>query len=125
MHVIYSNNESVSPNPRNPLEDYTIYVVDVHSQTLVHKLTFNTDKIFLSHNQGLYLYKDRLAILSVQHQTIHMYKLGMDKGKLTKLYSVGRTVYDTDEYLLSCTGEVLSYIYIWHQISIQNSIIDC
>ena len=51
MHVIYSNNESVSPNPRNPLEDYTIYVVDVHSQTLVHKLTFNTDKIFLSHNQ--------------------------------------------------------------------------
>merc|ERR1719204_2116513 len=69
MHVIYSNNESVSPNPRNPLEDYTIYVVDVHSQTLVHKLTFNTDKIFLSHNQGLYLYKDLLAILSVQHQT--------------------------------------------------------
>ena len=65
------------------------------------------------HNQGLYLYKDRLAILSVQHQTIHMYKLGMDKGKLTKLYSVGRTVYDTDEYLLSCTGEVLSYIYTY------------
>ena len=68
--------------------------------------TFNIDKIFLSHNQGLYLYKDRLAILSVQHQTIHMYKLGMENGKLTKLYSVGRTVYDTDEYLLSCTGKV-------------------
>ena len=38
MHVTYSNNEAVSPNPRNPLEDYTIYVVDVHTQTLVHKL---------------------------------------------------------------------------------------
>ena len=104
MHVIYSNNESVSPNPRNPLEDYTIYVVDIKNRTCVHRLTFNTDKIFLSHNQGLYLYKDRLAILSVQHQTIHMYKLDK-KGALTLMSSIGRTLYDTDEYLLSCTGQ--------------------
>jgi len=104
MHVIYSNNESVSPNPRNPLEDYTVYVVDIQTQTCVDRLTFNTDKIFLSHNQGLYLFKDRLAILSVQHQTVYLYKLGPD-GSLTLLSTIGRTLYDTDDYLLSCTGQ--------------------
>ena len=29
MHEIYQNNESVAPNPRNPLEDYTIHCVDI------------------------------------------------------------------------------------------------
>ena len=77
MHEIYRNNESVAPNPRNPLEDYTIHCVDIEVGVHCDSLKFKNDKIFLSHNQGIYLHKDVLAILSVQHQTIHVYQLGI------------------------------------------------
>ena len=73
MYKMYRNNESVSPNPRNPLEDYTLYIVDIQEGRLCDKINFKTDKIFLSHNQGLYLNKDALAVLSVQHQTVHIF----------------------------------------------------
>ena len=70
----------MAPNPRNPLEDYTIHCVDIEVGVHCDSLKFKNDKIFLSHNQGIYLYKDILAILSVQHQTIHIYQL--DTGYL-------------------------------------------
>lgn len=104
MHVIYQNNESVSPNPRNPLEDYTIYLVDIHKMRNSDSIKFSNDKIFLSHNQGLYLYKDRLAILSVQHQTIHVFQVRKG-GRFSEIYKIGRTLYDTDQFLLTVTGQ--------------------
>ena len=51
LHEIYRNNESVSPNPRNPLENYTLYSVDMVDGVLCDTIKFKTDKIFLSHNQ--------------------------------------------------------------------------
>ena len=103
MHCIYRNNESVSPNPKHPLEDYTLYCVDIEEGCMTHSISFKTDKIFLSHNQGIYLYKDRLAILSVQHQTIHIYRI--DNGFFVEVVKLGRTLHDTDEYLLNVTGQ--------------------
>ena len=101
MYMTHQNNESVAPNPRNPLEDYTLYSVEISEGFQVDKISFKADKIFLSHNQGMYLYKDTLAVLSVQHQTIHVYKFMM--GKFVPVVKVGRCVYEDDEYLLSHT----------------------
>lgn len=103
MHNIYRNNESVSPNPKHPLEDYTLYCVDIEEGCLTDSIQFKIDKIFLSHNQGIYLYKDRLSILSVQHQTIHIYRL--ENGIFVEFVKLGRTLHDTDEYLLNITGQ--------------------
>ena len=103
MHQIYRNNESVSPNPKHPLEDYTLYCVDIEEGCLTDSIQFKIDKIFLSHNQGIYLYKDRLSILSVQHQTIHIYRL--ENGLFVEVVKLGRTLHDTDEYLLNVTGQ--------------------
>ena len=103
MHHIYRNNESVSPNPKHPLEDYTLYCVDIEEGCLTDSIQFKIDKIFLSHNQGIYLYKDRLSILSVQHQTIHIYRL--ENGLFVEVVKLGRTLHDTDEYLLNVTGQ--------------------
>lgn len=50
---------------------------------------FKVDKIFLSHNQGLYLYRDTLAVLSVQQQTIHIFRI-TDDGVFTNVRSIGR-----------------------------------
>jgi len=101
MYAIYRNNESVSPNPRNPLEDYTLHIVDMVEGRLCDKTTFKIDKIFLSHNQGLYLYGDTLAVLSVQHQTIHIFMVDSTTGSFLKLREIGRNCNDNDDFLMS------------------------
>lgn len=97
---VHRNNESVSPNPRSPLEDYTLHMVDMVTGMLKDKRTFKTDKIFLSHNQGLYLYRDTLAVLSVQHQTVHIFKVTRE-GTFVSVRTVGRFCYEDDELLVS------------------------
>ena len=104
LYAIYQNNESVSPpNPRNQLENCTIYVVDIEKGILVDKTMFKTDKIVLSHNQGIYLYRNVLAVLSIQHQTIHIFHLEAD-GTLVKDREIGRFCYDDDAMVLANSG---------------------
>lgn len=97
---MYSNNESVTPNPRYPLEDYTLHIVDIEMGRLCSSRTFKHDKIFLSHNQGLYLYRQTLAVLSVQHQTIHIFQI-TPEGNFLDIRTIGRVCYEDDDYYLS------------------------
>ncbi|XP_050307622.1 DET1 homolog isoform X2 [Anthonomus grandis grandis] len=97
FYEIYTNNESVTPTMRSPLEDYTLHLVDLHLGKLCDKRHFKVDKIFLSHNQGLYLYKDTLAVLSVQHQMIHIFQI-LD-GMFVDVRKIGRFCYEDDLYL--------------------------
>ncbi|GFY38034.1 DET1 homolog [Trichonephila inaurata madagascariensis] len=97
---IYRNNESVSPNPRSYLENYTLHLIDMKNGILCDRRTFKTDKIFLSHNQGLYLYHDFLCVLSLQHQTIHVFQV-TDSGSFVNVRNIGRFCYEDDEFYLS------------------------
>lgn len=99
FYQIYSSNEAVTPNPRSPLEDYSLHLVDLQAGRLCDTRTFKMDKIYLSHNQGLYLYKDTLAVLSVQHQAIHIFQL-ID-GIFINVHTVGRFCYEDDDFRLS------------------------
>ncbi|XP_047004950.1 DET1 homolog [Schistocerca americana] len=99
FYEIYTNNESVTPNPRSPLEDYSLHLVDIQAGRLCDTKMFKVDKIFLSHNQGLYLYKDTLAVLSVQHQTIHIFQLC--DGMFISVRTIGRFCYEDDDFILS------------------------
>ncbi|XP_044267998.1 DET1 homolog [Tribolium madens] len=96
FYEIYTNNESVTPNPRSPLENYTLHLVDLHLGKLCDSRQFKVDKIFLSHNQGLYLYKDILAVLSVQHQVIHIFQI-LD-GMFVNVRKIGRFCFEDDSY---------------------------
>ena len=80
----------MTPNPRSPLEDYSLHLVDLRGGKLCDTRHFKVDKIYLSHNQGLYLYKDILAVLSVQHQTIHIFQI-LD-GMFINVRTIGRFV---------------------------------
>lgn len=97
---IFRNNESVSPHPRSPLEDCSLHIVDIVNGRLCDTRTMKTDKIFLSHNQGLYLYEDTLAVLSVQHQTIHIFRITPD-GYFADVRTIGRFCFDDDEWLVN------------------------
>lgn len=99
FYEIYTNNESVTPSARSQLEDYSIHLIDITNGKLTDTKHFKVDKIMLSHNQGLYLYKDTLAILSLQHQNIHIFQI-VD-GMFVEVRSVGRFCYEDDEYILS------------------------
>ncbi|XP_054285444.1 DET1 homolog [Macrosteles quadrilineatus] len=99
FYEIYTNNEAVTPNPRSPLEDYSLHIVDLQHGRLCDSRQFKVDKIFLSHNQGLYLYKDTLAVLSIQHQTIHVFHI-ID-GMFVDIRKIGRFCFEDDSFLLS------------------------
>ena len=100
---VYRNNESVSPNARSPLEDYTLHLVEMETGRLCDSRHFKCDKIFLSHNQGLYLYKDTLAVLSVQQQTIHIFQVTPD-GSFIDVRTIGRFCYEDDQLVLAMIG---------------------
>ena len=68
----YRSNESVSLSGRFLLENYTLHLIDMRKGIVCHTKCFKTDKIILSHHQGLCLYKRNLAVLSIQHQAIHI-----------------------------------------------------
>lgn len=99
FYDVYTNNEAVTPNPRLLLEDISLHLVDLEAGKLCDTLNFKVDKIYLSHNQGLYLYKDRLAVLSVQHQTIYIY-LVLD-GLFVNMRVIGRFCYESDSLITS------------------------
>ena len=64
------------------------------------ELTFEKDYIWLTQNNGISMYEDTLAVLSVKNQTIHF--LHIDSlGKLVKIRSIGEFIYEDDEYTLS------------------------
>lgn len=98
FYDMYRNNESVTPNQRYPLEDYTLYLVELSTGRLCDRRQFKCDKIFLSHNQGLYLYRDTLAVLSVQQQTIHIFQVN-PSGSFIDVRSIGRFCYEDDELI--------------------------
>lgn len=101
FYSVHSNNEAVTPTLRSILEDYSLHLVDLYNGKLCDTKHFKIDKIYLSHNQGIYLYKDILAVLSVQHQTIHLFQI-LD-GMLLEIRKIGRFCYEDDHLLLNST----------------------
>ena len=75
------------------------------SGVLCDRKQFKMDKMYLSHNQGLCLYGSVLAVLSVQQQTIHVFKVS-PQGTLIQARTIGRFCYDDDEFFYSQTSHV-------------------
>lgn len=97
FYALYTNNESITPTASCPLEDYALYIIDMKEGLISDTKNFFVDKIILSHNQGLYLFNETLAVLSIQHQTIHIFHIR--DGTFTFLRSVGRFCSMEEEFL--------------------------
>ena len=81
-------------------ERVTLHVIDLERGMKTDELTFEKDYIWLTQNNGISMYEDTLAVLSVKNQTIHF--LHIDSlGKLVKIRSIGEFIYEDDEYTLS------------------------
>ena len=99
MYETFRNNESVVPNARSPLEDYSLYIIDMRGGIVSDSRPFKCDKIYLSHNQGLSLCDSTLAVLSVQHQTIHLFQI--QNGTFLPVQDIGRFCYPGDEMVFA------------------------
>lgn len=110
---VLRNNESMSVNIRFFLEDFCIYLIDMVKGKKCDQLIFKTDYIILSHNQGLYLHDDTLAVLSIQHQTIHIYHI-VDSSTTGKKFllinSIGRFCFEDDYFVISSPFEEVNSI---------------
>lgn len=114
-------------SPRSPLEDYSLYMIDLHQGRVSSHVNYKCDKIFLSHNQGIYLYNNLFAVLSVQHQTIYLYEV-ID-GVLFQILKIGRfcsqedislynAVYETQVPVREATIGSLKHrflVYLYHK----------
>ena len=91
FHEIFRGNEDISPQVQFRMEDYTLHIVDMLGGFVTDSYQFKCDKIQLAHNQGLSLCGSKLAILSIQHQTIHLFQI--NAGTFVPLHQVGRFCY--------------------------------
>lgn len=96
---LFRNNESVSPSANCQLEDYTLYLVDMKLGIVTDSRSFRLDKIYLSHNQGVSLCNTTLAVLSVQHQTVHLFQVC--DASFLPLQEIGRFCYPDDPLVFS------------------------
>lgn len=101
MYDVLRNNEGIAPNDRSPVEDCALYLIDLHVGVITDTILYRFDKIYLAHNQGLSLCGSTLAVLSVQHQTIHLYRV--DNGMFTHLQDIGEFCYPDDSLVYSET----------------------
>ena len=99
MYDIFRNSEGISPNFRSPVEDYIIYMIDLRMGMVTDSMTFQYDRIYLSHNQGLSLCKSLLSVLSVQHQTIHLYRV--NNGVFAHVQDIGMFCHPDDSLVYS------------------------
>lgn len=76
-------------------------IIDLHNGRISDSKHFKIDKIILSHNQGLYLFNDTLAILSIQHQTIHIFQIL--EGCFISVRSIGRFCCEEEQFLYYST----------------------
>ncbi|XP_058454495.1 DET1 homolog [Malaya genurostris] len=97
FYELYTNNEAIKPTATCPLEDYTLYIIDLQNGRISDSKDFKVDKIILSHNQGVYLYNDTLAILSIQHQTVYIYSIA--EGTFIMERTIGRFCCPDESYL--------------------------
>lgn len=70
---------------------------------MLEQKEFPSDYINLTHNTGVYLYKDLLAVLSLQHQQVHLLRL-TDDGELMDIKTIGEFCYEDDALFLSRTS---------------------
>eukprot|EP00731_Ephydatia_muelleri_P015761 Em0009g185a len=96
---LFRNNESVSPSANCQLEDYSLYMVDMKLGIVTDSRSFKLDKIYLSHNQGVSLCNTTLAVLSVQHQTVHLFQVS--DGSFLPVQEIGRFCYPDDPLIFS------------------------
>jgi de-etiolated-1 len=106
--VLYESRRSnESPTLRVPLENILVEMVELDTGIITDRQRFDADKIVLSHNAGFHLYEDTFAVMSVQQQIVHIFRISGD-GMFLPVRKIGRFCFDDDELII---GETIAVCY--------------
>lgn len=72
---------------------------------ILDKKVFSNDFVNLTHNTGVFLYDDLLAIVSLRYQTIHVLQV-RDAGNLVYVRAIGEFCREDDELFLNSNAQV-------------------
>lgn len=85
--------------------------------SLLDERVFSNDYVNVSHNMGVFLYDDLLAIVSLRYQRIHILQI-RDSGDLVDVRIIGDFCREDDELFLnsnaqaSWTASSSSYVFL-------------
>ncbi|KAK9828644.1 hypothetical protein WJX72_001277 [[Myrmecia] bisecta] len=74
-------------------------LVSMRDGEVLDNYTIHDDFVHLAHNAGAYLYQNRLAILAIRSQTVHVVQV-LPSGKLLLVQKVGQHCREDDELVL-------------------------
>ncbi|KAI8913334.1 De-etiolated protein 1 Det1-domain-containing protein [Gorgonomyces haynaldii] len=83
------------------LDDMTFWIIDLQKGTVTDSKKYIADYVYLSQHCGVHLYKDHLAITSLQYQRIYL--LLLKNGKFCSITDFGYSVHSDDALYLSKT----------------------
>ena len=99
-----------TPNSLNcidSLDDVTFWIVDIETGEISDQKTLSNEYIYLTNHAGVHLYKDTLAVTSIQHQSLYLIHISQD-GKFGEKKTVGYHNNEDDEtYLESCRNRII------------------
>ena len=91
-------------NVIHSLDDISFWIVEIKSGTVMDKFTLVNDYVYLTQHSGVSLYKNMIAITSVQTQTIHIMHISAS-GKFIPYLELGWHVRNDDALFLSLHEE--------------------
>ncbi|XP_031390631.1 light-mediated development protein DET1 isoform X2 [Punica granatum] len=92
--------------PGVPLvEKITFYLIRLENGDILDKKVFHNDFVNLSHNMGVFLYDNLLAIVSLRFQTIHILQI-RESGNLVDVRAIGLFCREDDELFLNSNAQL-------------------
>lgn len=110
--LLASKEPGQAPSPAAPrhvpmaadrIKDTVLHVIDMITGAIVSRREFRGDHINLTHNEGIYLHRNIIAVLRIATQEIELLRLGTD-GTLSPLLSVGEFCHEDDRPFLARTA---------------------
>ncbi|CAK8539274.1 unnamed protein product [Lathyrus sativus] len=86
------------------IEKITFHLLRMEDGEILDKKIFSNDFVNLTHNMGVFLYDDLLAIVSLRYQTIHILQI-RDSGNFVHVRAIGEFCREDDELFLNSNAQ--------------------
>ncbi|XP_021757097.1 light-mediated development protein DET1-like isoform X1 [Chenopodium quinoa] len=86
------------------IEKITFHLLRLEDGIMLDKRIFHNDFINLTHNVGVYLYDDLLAVVSLRYQIIHILQV-RESGNLVDVRAIGEFCREDDELFLHSSAQ--------------------
>ncbi|KAG6732984.1 hypothetical protein I3842_01G204400 [Carya illinoinensis] len=90
------------------IEKITFHLIRLEDGFVLDEKILHNDFVNLTHNMGVFLYDDLLAIVSLRNQTIHILQI-RDSGNLVDVRTIGEFCHEDDELFLNSNAQCLAF----------------